>query len=184
VVAFGSETDSTKNYKERGILAMATLDPIAEFREDHRKVRDELLELTEYLRVKNIGKANEVLGRLNELVGPHFRFEEETLYPTMKGFLGEHVDDLLKEHDGAIDTARSCAELLKKPSLTDEEAGQAALAARALLIHVSNCDGLAILAERLKAEELNRLGENFEAARKAGVPLLEWAESIRKPRAA
>ena len=53
-------------------------------------------------------------------------------------------------------------------------------AARALLVHVSNCDGLAILSERLKPEELDELGEKFESAREAGVPLLRWAESIRK----
>lgn len=59
------------------------------------------------------------------MVGPHFRYEEEILYDTLRVFLGEYVDQLLKEHDGVIDTARSCAELLKKDSLTDEEAKQA-----------------------------------------------------------
>ena len=49
-----------------------------------------------------------------------------------------------------------------------------------LLVHVSNCDGLAILAERFGPEELERLGERFAGARRAGVPLLEWAERIRK----
>lgn len=45
--------------------------------------------------------------------------------------------------------------LLEKESLTNEEAEQPANAARALLVHVSNCDGLAILLERLKPEELD-----------------------------
>lgn len=121
-----------------------------------------------------------MLGRLNVLVGPHFRFEEEDLYPTLRVFLGEYVDQLLKEHDGVIDTARSCAELLQKESLTDEEVQQAANAARTLLVHVSNCDGLAILTERLKPEAVDQLGEKFVAARAAGVPLLDWAETIRK----
>ena len=90
------------------------------------------------------------------------------------------MDELLKEHDGVIETALTCANLLEKDSLTDEEAKQAAQAARALLVHVSNCDGLAILSERLKPEELDGLAEKFESARLAGVPLLQWAESIRK----
>ncbi|MFQ5916975.1 MAG: hemerythrin domain-containing protein [Candidatus Binatia bacterium] len=159
---------------------MAKLDVIAEFREDHRKVRDGLLELMEALQSKDVEKAREILGKINVLVGPHFRYEEEMLYSTLRVFLGEYVDQLLKEHDGVIDTARSCAELLEKDSLTDEEAKQAADAARALLVHVSNCDGLAILSERLKREELDQLAEKFAAAREAGVPLLDWAETIRK----
>lgn len=158
---------------------MATLDVIAEFREDHRKVRDGLLEMIEALKAKDVARARNILGNLNIMVGPHFRYEEETLYPSLRVFLGEYVDQLVQEHDGVIDTARACAELLQKDTLTDEESEQAANAARALLIHVSNCDGLAILSERLKPEELGVLGEKFTAAREAGVPLLDWAESIR-----
>ena len=158
---------------------MVKLDPIAEFREDHRKVRDGLLELMEALQSKNVVKARKILDGINVLVGPHFRYEEETLYPALRVLLGEYVDQLLKEHDGVIATARSCAELLKKDRLTDEEAKQAVLAARALLIHVSNCDGLSILSERLKKKEIDNLSEKLAAARKAGVPLLDWAETIR-----
>lgn len=159
---------------------MASIDPIKEFREDHRKVRDGLLEIIEALREKDIPKARDILGNLNTMVGPHFRYEEETLYPALRVFLGEYVDQLIDEHDGVIETARTCAELLQKDTLTDEEAEQAANAARALLVHVSNCDGLAILSERLNQEELEELGEKFSAAREAGVSLLDWAEKIRK----
>lgn len=158
---------------------MTTLDPISEFREDHRKVRDGLLDMIDALKAKDVGKARTILGSLNVLVGPHFRYEEETLYPALRRFLGEHVDQLLHEHDGVIDTARRCAELLQKEVLREEEAEQAASAARALLIHVSNCDGLAILSERFTPEEIGRLGEKLAAARAKGVPLLDWAETIR-----
>lgn len=158
---------------------MVKLDPITEFREDHRKVRDGLLEIITALQSKNIKRAREILGKLNVLVGPHFRYEEEALYPTLRVFLGEYVDQLLKEHDGVINTARTCAELLGKDKLSDEEAKQAADAARALLVHVSNCDGLAILSERLKPKELEELGEKFAATREKGVALLDWATNIR-----
>lgn len=158
---------------------MVKLDPIAEFREDHRKVRDGLLELMEALQSKDIATARKILGKINVVVGPHFRYEEETLYPALRVLLGEYVDQLLKEHDGVIATARSCADLLKKDSLTDGEAKQAATAARTLLIHVSNCDGLSILSERLSKKEIDNLSEKLAAARKEGVPLLDWAETIR-----
>ncbi|MDI7261965.1 MAG: hemerythrin domain-containing protein [Thermodesulfobacteriota bacterium] len=159
---------------------MAQLDPIVEFREDHRKVRNGLLGMIDALKAKDAPRARDILGNLNNLVGPHFRYEEEALYPALKVFLGEYVDQLIAEHDGVINTAKACLQLLEKDSLTDKEAGEAANAARALLVHVSNCDGLNILSERLKAEELKELGKKFAAARKAGVPLLEWAGTIRK----
>jgi len=63
---------------------------------------------------------------------------------------------------------------------SDEEAEQAANAARKLLVHVSNCNGLAILSERFSSQELGELIEKFSTARDAGVSLLDWAEKIRK----
>ncbi|MCC6543360.1 MAG: hemerythrin domain-containing protein [Nitrospirae bacterium] len=163
---------------------MATkLDPITEFREDHRKVRDGLLDIIKALQTKDVVKAREILGNLNVLIGPHFRYEEETLYPAMRTLLGEYVDQLVSEHDGVIGTARACLALLQKDTLTDSEAKDAANAARTLLVHVSNCDGLAILSERLTKSELDDLGDKYAAARTKGVSLLDWAATIRTKRA-
>lgn len=156
------------------------IDPISEFREDHRKVRDGILDITEALKAKDVKKAREILGNINVMVGLHFRYEEECLYPALKKFLGEYVDQLVSEHDGVIATAQACADLLSKDVLTDKEAADATKAALALLVHVSNCDGLAILSERFTQKELDELGVEFAQARKKGVPLLEWANTIRK----
>ncbi len=159
---------------------VAKLDPIVEFREDHRKVRDSLLDLADAAEAGDVAKARDALGQIDALAGPHFRYEEETLYPAMKEFLGDYVDSLINEHDGAIDTAKTAAKLLSQPSLSEEEGKAVAKAARALLVHVSNCDGLNILAERFSPQKLDDLGTHFAQSRAEGVPLLRWADTIRK----
>ncbi|MEE9613726.1 MAG: hemerythrin domain-containing protein [Thermodesulfobacteriota bacterium] len=159
---------------------MATkMDPIAEFREDHRKVRDYILDIVAALDAGDIPKARATLGGLDAMVGPHFRYEEEHLYPVLKQFLGEYIDQLISEHDGAIDTAKACAALLGKDSLSDEEREAGKKAAMGLLIHVSNCDGLAILSERFSQAELDDLGDKYIKAREANVGMLDWAGTIR-----
>ena len=158
---------------------MAKLDPIIEFREDHRKVRDLLLDIASAVEKGDVSKARTSLGTLDTLVGPHFRYEEEALYPTLRTFLGKYVDSLISEHDGAVNTAKTAAALLAKSSLTSEEKKAAADAARALLVHVSNCDGLNILAERLSPQELDRLAQRYQESRTSGVPLIKWAYTIR-----
>ncbi len=163
---------------------MARLDFIAELRKDHRKVRDRLLDLIGALGSKDFALAREILAALDVMVGPHFRFEEEHLYPALRVFLGDHLDRLVKEHDEVIETARSCVELLRKATVTDEEARQVADAARAMFVHVSNCDGLLLFCELLEPAVIDELSRKVEAAREAGVPLLEWASSIRQPAAA
>ncbi len=155
------------------------LDPIAEFREDHRKVRDNLLDLASAAEAGDVPKARDALGQIDTLAGPHFRYEEETLYPAMKEFLGDYVDSLIEEHGGAIETAKIAAKMLSQSALSKEEGKVVAKAARALLVHVSNCDGLNILAERFSQEKLDKLGEAFAQSRAAGVPLLRWADTIR-----
>lgn len=159
---------------------MTTLfDPITEFRADHRKVRDGLLVLASAAETGDLETARKTLGAIDTLVGPHFRYEEESLYPALREFLGEYVDQLVAEHKGVIDTAKVAASLLSKPTLTKEEGSAVAKAARSLLVHVSNCDGLNILAERFSNEKLTSLGQKYQASRKAGVGLLKWADTIR-----
>ncbi|MBI4303289.1 MAG: hemerythrin domain-containing protein [Chloroflexi bacterium] len=158
------------------------LDPIAEFREDHRKVRDGLLDLAGAAEAGDVTRARDILGKIDIMVGPHFRYEEEALYPALKEFLGDYVDSLIKEHDGVIATAKVAANLLSKPALSKEEGKEVAKAARALLVHVSNCDGLNILAERFSREKLDKLADIYADSRAKGVPLLRWADTIRQRR--
>lgn len=79
---------------------MVKLDPIVEFREDHRKVRDSLLDLAGAAEAGELDKARNILGEIDKMVGPHFRYEEEQLYPTLREFLGDYADSLVAEHDG------------------------------------------------------------------------------------
>lgn len=94
-------------------------------------------------------------------------------------FYAPYVEKIDKESDRQGIGRRSCAKLLEKDELTDDEAVEAAGAARTLLVHVSNCDGLAILSERFSDEELDDLAEKFQADREQGVSLLDWADTIR-----
>lgn len=98
----------------------------------------------------------------------------------LKVFLGEYFDDLLSEHDGVIETSRNTVDLLNKGTISDAEAEEAAKAVQKLLIHVANCDGLAILSKRLSSKDFEKLSEKFIASREANVPMLEWTEKIRQ----
>ena len=157
----------------------AQFNVIEEFREDHRNVRDLILDLASALRQRDVAQARELLASLDRLAGPHFRFEEEALYPALRQFLGDYVDKLVSEHDGAIAKANGLASLLQKDSITQEEAGAAMSDVSSLLIHVSDCDGLAIIMEKISERELGQIASTVMACREADVPLLRWAQEIR-----
>jgi hypothetical protein len=66
------------------------------FREEHRQVRDTLRDLVQAL-----------LRQAAALTGPHFRYEEEYLYPGLVQIFGEeYIEKLLGDHGVAIGTAK------------------------------------------------------------------------------
>ncbi len=160
---------------------MSELNAIEEMRKDHSQVRDILLNLIDAIKRLDTVKAYELLITLDKLGGPHFRAEEDVMYPLLKKFFGEeYYNRLLEEHDRVIKAATQLAEALGKPRLTPEEADRLVkLIQSEILPHPITCSGLEIFMERLSPEELDKIAESLEAARKEGVPLLEWAQTIR-----
>ncbi len=157
------------------------LNPLAELRADHVEVRDNLLDLIDALSKRDATRALEILIYLDKITGPHFRFEEESFYPSLEKFFGqEYHEYLLSAHDRIIRTAKELAATLGKGELTVDEADRLVSMVRTqVLPHPVECEGLALFAERLTQEELDAIAANLEAARKADVPLLEWADTIR-----
>lgn len=160
---------------------MARIEPIYEFKADHAKVRDSLLNLIEAINEKNAFKALEILVQLDRLVGPHFRWEEECLYPIMEKFFGRQYHlYLLSAHDRIVKRAKELLEVLKKGSISSEEAKTLVdIIRNEILPHPIECEGITLFAEKLTEKELERLRVNLERNRRENVPLLEWADKIK-----
>jgi hypothetical protein len=161
----------------------ATLDVFAEFQTDHRKIRDMLFDLKNQIEQKNVQAAREVLGKLNVFVGPHFRYEEEGLYPALRPLLEDYVDKLYVDHDGAIENARGLAKLLQKDTLTDADVQAGRKGVLAILPHVSDCQGLSVFMEsiqQVRPQVINVIARKIEACRQEGAPLLQWVDTIRR----
>lgn len=75
------------------------------FKDEHRKIRDTVNSLVGALREGDAAQARELLRELDGLAGPHFRYEEETMYPALRPwFPAGYIDSKLADHDGAIAT--------------------------------------------------------------------------------
>lgn len=158
------------------------LDVFVEFKEDHRKIRDMLFDLKAAIEEKDVARAREILGKLDAFVGPHFRYEEEALYPALRPILEDYVDHLLEAHDGAIATAKRLAAIVQKDILADTEVQEGRKAVLSILPHVSDCDGLAVFMEsiqKLQPDEITVLADKIAECRQDGLSLLEWADSVR-----
>lgn len=160
---------------------MAKIDPISQFRSEHAKIRDALLDLIDAINRRDVPKALEILTRLNVMVGPHFRWEEESLYPLMEKFFGkQYLEYLLGVHDRIVRRAKEILEILGAGEIKPEQVETLSNIVRNEIIpHPIECDGIALFAEKLSEKEIEKLRDDLERIHKEGIPLLEWAEKIK-----
>ena len=150
------------------------------FREEHRGVRDALLDLIGAFEARDQAWAEALLIRAAASVGPHFRYEEEALYPALVEIFGEeYIERLFRDHDGAIGAAARLVELAGKDGLTDGDVAEAKRLLRGILPHVSDCDGLSIMVEVLREDTVRSILAGRERSLAAGLDLLSWAREVR-----
>lgn len=155
------------------------------FRQEHRLVRDTLLDLMQAFAARDRERIATLIGQTATYTGPHFRYEEEALYPALVEIFGkEYVEQLMTAHDHAIGTAKKLADLSTKESLTDEDVNRAVAMVRSILPHVSDCDGLSIMVERLPGEKVQAVLDARERCNAAGLDLMRWANDVRNRPAA
>ncbi|WP_051713121.1 hemerythrin domain-containing protein [Spirillospora albida] len=153
------------------------------FRTEHRAVRDLLLDLVEGFRARDAERVRGLITAIDSAMGPHFRYEEEAMYPRLVAIFGEaYVDKLLADHDGAVLNVREIYELAGKEALTEADAERGVELTRQILPHVSDCDGLSIMVETLPDETVDTILSTRRSARGAGLSLLDWAATDRERR--
>ena len=155
------------------------------FRDEHRQVRDCLLALSQAFKDQELPRVGSLLGDVAALTGPHFRYEEESLYPSLVGVFGEeYIEKLLADHDQAIGSAGRLVALAGQESLSPEDVDLAVKLIRGILPHVSDCEGLSIMTEVLPEEKVQAVLDSREQALQANLNLIDWAGQVRKRSAA
>jgi len=147
---------------------------------EHRELRDILLALYAAFDKRNVKRAATLFGALCDHTGPHFRYEEETLHPLLEDILGKvQVEHLNREHDRAIVDAIYLGEITAEKRLSENAARQGQRLVRRILPHVSECDGLAIMVEKMAVGDVETILAAREVALNENMSLLNWAASKR-----
>ncbi len=151
------------------------------FKEEHRVVRDALLDLVQAFQERDKERIGSLLNLTAGATGPHFRYEEEALYPSLVEIFGEgYIEKLLGDHDRLIGAAGKLIELAGKDTLTDEDVATAVRFIRGMLPHVSDCDGLSIMVERLPEEKVVAVLAARDRSLDANLDLMAWVAQVRE----
>lgn len=150
------------------------------FRQEHRQIRDALLDLVSAFQERNREQIGSLLNTVAKLTGPHFRYEEEALYPSLVEFYGnEYVEQLFGDHDRAIGIATSLVALSKKEHLSDDDVTQAITYIRRVLPHVTDCDGLSLMVEKMAQSKVDAIFDARDHALSDDLDLITWTETKR-----
>jgi hypothetical protein len=125
------------------------------FKQEHREIRDAMLNLIQALRDHDQPRVRSFLTQVAQLTGPHFRYEEEAIYRDLSDLLDEkYVETLFINHDRAIGAVERLAELAIRNRLNEQENREATALCRSLIPHVLECDGLSIMMELLPKDKI------------------------------
>jgi len=102
------------------------------------------------------------------------------MYPGLVRIFGRpYVEKLYSDHDGAIRSAERLVELAGEDRWTDELVREPVGLVRGILPHVSDCDGLSIMVERLPENSVRAILDARERCNEAGLDLLRLAREVR-----
>jgi hypothetical protein len=148
---------------------------IQEFHSDHQKVVVALCELRQAIANYDVPGVRKILGCAENLVGPHFKFEELYLYPALERFLGEsYTKKLYNEHDGVFRSIRRIAHLAQNDTWSEVEQESAKTNLELVYEHPIACDGLSLWMEKLGEREQEGLFQKMCEVREQATPLSEY----------
>lgn len=164
-----------KKKNERAARHRSEKSLVTEFHSDHNKVVEALLNLRAAIRARAPARVRETLNHANQLVGPHFKFEELYLYQSLKEFTGEAgMHRLLIEHDGVFRGVAALLNLAIKENWSEADAKTAEDYLELIWEHPITCDGLSLYIERLPRSVQTDLLHQMQQVRREGTTLLEY----------
>lgn len=149
------------------------------FKKEHRTILDNIKQLTDDVKERNTVEVAESIDELNTLLGPHFRYEEETLYPSLKDQYGRiYVKRLYDSHEGTIHTIRKLKDMVENTHFDKNKALD--LIYGWLLPHVSDCEGLSIMVDQIPDDAMDEIAKARRKAKEENLDLLTWADQVRR----
>lgn len=149
------------------------------FKKEHQSILEDTERLIERIRNGTNPDVEDEVNRLNDHLGPHFRYEEEALYPSLKDQYGRiYVKRLYDSHEGTIHTLRKINDMIQNNSLNQSKALE--LIYGWLLPHVSDCEGLSIMVDQIPPVAIEKIIQARERAKSENLDLLTWADQERE----
>lgn len=148
---------------------------------DHRQMRAALLSLTVALAQRDLGGYRTQLRHFTAALGAQFRYEEEALFPALLPVLSEDsIEQLHKDHDGAIGCMESLARIAGRESIDEGAANSGLVAIWRVMENVCASDRTSVLIRDISEESARSVIECRSRAVTDDFDLTTWAQWLRE----
>ncbi|MEM3655363.1 MAG: hemerythrin domain-containing protein [Thermoprotei archaeon] len=148
------------------------------FKQEHQVILDNLLKLRGAVQAGDSAEAERLVNTLDDVMGPHFKIEEVSLYPMLKDYLGEeNVRKLLKEHAGAVEAMHALKKNAGKTDWLKANGKDVMKTMQGMFMHVTSCDGLSIIIERFPQSKKLELAAKLDEVYAKKEPLTVWRKT-------
>jgi Hemerythrin HHE cation binding domain len=148
--------------------------------QEHRAICAALEGLIEALERIDHEEVRSSLALVGERAGPHFRYEEEALFPALAGLFGEaYLEWLLREREATIGAVRKLKAIAAFKRINVDDSRHALELARRIMAHIRECETLEMPLAALPREKIDDVMQARDRSLHEALGLLEWADGPR-----
>lgn len=137
-------------------------DFIGAFQQDHNKIKNHVNSLQKSIKNLQITQSRTILNKIEELVEPHFKFEEDYLYPRLQRLMREITQKLYNEHQAVLKFFKEATDIVKKDRLSKIEKENILNNLTKFYTILEQCEDLANFAERFDVSDKDDLNKRFK----------------------
>lgn len=153
---------------------------LAQLKSEHDQINDTLLDMISALMREDLTQFKKLLKSFDEKAGPHFRFDEEAVYPSLVGiYYPGYLVKLYTDHDLAIARYNLLVDLFRKDNLTQSDFAEGIRHVRMIIHYISGCQILPIAKIPLDEEQIKRLKSIHKKSLSDNMGLTTWSDTQR-----
>ena len=153
---------------------------LLQLEKEHDQIREVLQKLSISMMMEDVERFKKLLVKFDQITGPHFRFEEEAVYPALVDiYYPRYISKLYTDHDLAIARFNELNKLVNKEKFSESDYISGIRHLRMMDHLITGCEILPIKNIPLDDQQIRRLKTIHKKSKEEKLGLISWSNTRR-----
>ena len=153
---------------------------LLQLEKEHDQIREMLQKLSISIMIEDVERFKKLLVNFDQIIGPHFRFEEEAVYPALVDiYYPGYISKLYTDHDLAIARFNELKNLVNKEKFSESDYISGIRHVRMMGHYITGCEILPIKNIPLDDQQIKRLKTLHKKSKEEKLGLISWSGTRR-----